>query len=489
MTSRRALVVDRWDRERYDTLDFPTFAAEGEALRRLAPDTGPELWADLFALFDLVVPALVDADSMAAGFGINHRVIATMSTMPETALLRSWTQGDAFASASASMSLRPTVEVIYDRLRTTEKVAEALATERRRLEDMDEEEAAPDLADLVEREAAAEALAGRDTGMMVLLLRSAARQVADATEAEVERARMWSGGHDLTRMPLEKRLELARRLRTAHFAAMADLFGAIRQLMAAAKRTVVPEAPDDLGDVEYGRDLARVLPSALAQLADPDQEWAFLAAYANGRLPMMEQRGTETIGRGGVICCTDTSVSMATPMAPKGTRDMRAKALGLVLLDQCRAQGRSFYGIVFSDRYDAFSGELSGQPQLMEFDFSGEFPPQQVIDYAEAFFGGGTNFTLPLDRALAILEAEFAATGKTESDIVFITDGEARVTPRWMERFHRRLHAIGGRVWGLTLATRRDEPLSSICEGRVASFDDITSPDANLLEVMAGVSR
>lgn len=487
--SRRAIVVDRWDVERYEDLDFPTFAAEGEALLRLAPDTGRELWADLFAALDLAMPTLVDVDAMESGFEINRQVLAHMLAQREFELLRTWTQGNAFSAASAVMGLRETVETVYDRLRTTQRVAEALAARRRRLEDMDDEEpeAATLLQELAEDEAALAVQEQRDAGEATLALRSSMRQVAEATEAEVDRARMLATEEDLTRMPAEKRLELARTLNTERFVAMSDLFGAVSNLLAAAQRQHVPEVPAEPGDITYGRDLARVLPSSLMQLDDPDRELLFLADYADGRLPMLEQRGTAAVGRGGIVACSDTSISMAMPMYPSGTRDLRAKALGLVLLHHCRQADRAFYGILFSDRYDR--GPNKGEVQLAEFDFTGPLDADMVIGFTETFFGGGTNFTLPLDRALALLEAEFAATGRTESDIVFITDGEAIVSTAWIRKFHDRLHRIGGRVWGLLMGEAEREPLNTICEGRVATFNQITDPDVDLVAVMAGLTR
>lgn len=287
-------------------------------------------------------------------------------------------------------------------------------------------------------------------------------------------------------MPADKRLELAKRMQSPGFADMADLFGALERLLSLAKRDKVPGVPTVPGGVEYGRDLPRLLPETLMLLADPDREPLFLAGYADARLPMTEMKGTEDLGRGGIICCCDTSISMANPMLPKGTRDLRSKAMALLLLHQAREQRRAFHGIVFSDRYR--TGPYRGQPQLMEYDFTGDYPAEQVLDFGSQFFGGYTSFTLPLDRAVAILEAEYSATGHTESDIVFITDGEAAVPGPWLERYLERMHRIGARTWGLLIAGAHPEPLASICEGRVASFDDLTNPDADLRSILTGVA-
>ena len=46
-----------------------------------------------------------------------------------------------------------------------------------------------------------------------------------------------------------------------------------------------------------------------------------------------------------------------------------------------------------------------------------------MINLAQTFLGGGTNFALPLDQAMNVInESRFK-----QADIVFVTDGEDRV--------------------------------------------------------------
>lgn len=484
----RSVRVDHWDRSRYDDLDFPTFRAEGEALLRLAPDTGAALWADLFAAFDLATPDLVDPADLDAGYAINHLVLGSMLGLTELAHLRTWTVGDAFYSAMGCISLRPTLEVVYDQALVTQRRRDALEAERTRLEDMDEEPGSDALAEVGAALEELLAQEDRDTGQRRLLLQCSMRRAASAVEDEDTRTRMWSAGADgFTRMPAEKRLALAKQMQGPRFDGMADLFGALESLRGLAQRDVVAGIPSVPGGVEFGRDLGRVLPSALLQFADPDREVLFLADYAAGSLPLVELTGTDAVGRGGMIVCCDTSISMATTMRPKGTRDLRSKAMALLLLHQAREQARPYHGIIFSDRYDR-DHALAGEPQLLEFDFTSRYDPEEVLGFAAAFFGGYTSFTLPLDRAVAILEAEFAATGHTTSDVVLITDGEVEVSATWIARYLERMHRIGGRTWGLLLAGAHREPLATICEGRVATFDDITAPNTDLRSVMAGLT-
>ena len=56
---------------------------------------------------------------------------------------------------------------------------------------------------------------------------------------------------------------------------------------------------------------------------------------------------------------------------------------------------------------------------------------EKVMDLAEYFPGGGTDFQRPLDAALECLKQSRYKKG----DVVFITDGECQVTPDWAKRF------------------------------------------------------
>jgi uncharacterized protein with von Willebrand factor type A (vWA) domain len=49
--------------------------------------------------------------------------------------------------------------------------------------------------------------------------------------------------------------------------------------------------------------------------------------------------------------------------------------------------------------------------------------------FTQTFLGGGTNFALPLDRALKVInESRFK-----QADVVFVTDGEDRVKTSFLK--------------------------------------------------------
>ena len=80
-----------------------------------------------------------------------------------------------------------------------------------------------------------------------------------------------------------------------------------------------------------------------------------------------------------------------------GEPEVWAKAVGLATAAIAREQKRSFYGIHFGSAYE-----------METFDFRDwdKVTVDQIIDYAEFFFGGGTDFMAPLSHALKLLQDE-----------------------------------------------------------------------------------
>ena len=64
---------------------------------------------------------------------------------------------------------------------------------------------------------------------------------------------------------------------------------------------------------------------------------------------------------------------------------------------------------------------------------------RKVFELAEYFPGGGTDFQKPLTAALDCLRRSRHRRG----DIVFITDGECRVDPKWLREFKRAKGDLG----------------------------------------------
>lgn len=100
--------------------------------------------------------------------------------------------------------------------------------------------------------------------------------------------------------------------------------------------------------------------------------------------------------------------------------------MALVLLEIAREQKRDFYCVHFS------SGWRQQNLHTNEFPKADPFNIEQLLDMAEYFEGGGTEFEPPLDLARTKIGTDKLYD---KADIVFITDGESAVRDAWLKEF------------------------------------------------------
>jgi uncharacterized protein with von Willebrand factor type A (vWA) domain len=239
----------------------------------------------------------------------------------------------------------------------------------------------------------------------------------------------------LQRMSADARMELASRIaRSKKLRDLADLAGRLKRFAWGQQASKISHGVDEIHDVTQGNDISRVLPSEISLLASDKTKILFYQKYVEKRLMQYELRGTEKVAKGAIICLIDNSGSM------QGSRELWAKAVGLALLDVAHKQKRDFYGIHFSSAHD----------KLQEFWFpQGDTSDlNKVLDFAEYFYGGGTDFEKPLSRAVEVLEAQMNNESTQKGDIILITDGECHVSDEWLSRFDNAREEIGFRLFG-----------------------------------------
>jgi uncharacterized protein with von Willebrand factor type A (vWA) domain len=226
--------------------------------------------------------------------------------------------------------------------------------------------------------------------------------------------------------------------------------------MAAGERARKTEnVPGELVGITLGDDLSRLIPSELASLGVPTMRAAFAARYAERRLFIYETRGDDRAGKGAIIACIDCSGSMARGVGGPISGEAWAKACALAMLDQAQAARRDFAGILFSS-----PGEL----RVFRFPAGRRPAIAEVLDFAELFWGGGTDFQTPLDAAAAILEAEYDAAGRMRGDVVLVTDGECSVTEEWMRAWNERKARLGHRVFGVAVGASPGPVLEALSD-------------------------
>jgi len=492
--------------DRFDQMTWCDTLAQAGALRELGGDLGErhdyaaDLLADVFLAAYKTAPQLREIGEMDSSRLVNHQVAATLLASPEFAELRRETVGDPYAAAMAVIAQGPALRRMLDKAETAQQAAQAAADARQQAT-----EAAQAVAEALERAAAQageegtvpagaaqeiedataqaeaaqqaaqaadettrQALAMAAPGIRTAARRSAAKAAEQAREEAALFAAWGIGPGQLQRLSFAARARLAARLRTGRLTQWAELIGRFRQMATAERARKTEHAPGELVGITLGDDLGALIPSELASLGVPAMRAVFAARYAEQRLFVYDQRGETETGQGAIIACIDCSGSMGTPRAGGVSGEAWAKACALALLDQARTARRDFAGILFSS---------AGQHQV--FRFPACHPPaiDDVLDFAETFYGGGTDFQTPLDDAVALLEAEHNTDGRMRGDIVLITDGQCLVTEDWMRSWNERKARLGYRLFGIAVATTPGPVLEALSDN-LRTITDLAGPDA-----------
>ena len=216
---------------------------------------------------------------------------------------------------------------------------------------------------------------------------------------------------------------------------LAQMVGRMKDHALALRRKIFERTSEELFEASLGSEISRLLPHELVSLHHPVLHKDFARRFLDDQLLLYSLRGIEEKGKGPVIVCLDGSSSMM------GDKEIWAKALTLTLLEIARRQRRLCRTICFSS---------AGTP-LHILDLNPreryEVEEHKVMELAEYFPGGGTDFETPLNAALDCLKHSRFKRG----DIVFITDGECRVSAEWAEQFRRDKEALGFSLFSILI--------------------------------------
>ncbi len=262
------------------------------------------------------------------------------------------------------------------------------------------------------------------------------------------------------KQPAGERLELGRRLaRNKKLGEMARLVGRLKQDAKALRRRTLDRGVAEAYDVERGSELGRLIPAELLAMHHPGLKADFYRRLLEGTVLQYRLREDEQKGRGPMIVCIDCSSSM------QGDKELWAKAVGLTLMDIARRQRRLFRAVLFA----------SGAESMKVIDLNRErrYQPElaKVIEMAEYFPGGGTDFQAPIDAAVELLADKRLKRG----DIVVITDGECQVAPEWLAALRERKDELKFSIFAVLVDVGSSE-LSTLAQfsDRVTSIKQLT---------------
>lgn len=268
----------------------------------------------------------------------------------------------------------------------------------------------------------------------------------EAIDASAERSAAWSlhlGGGG--RRSAGAEIELGKRLATnPKLEKIARLVGRMRTDARALRRSLFERADRELFETGLGADVERLLPQELVALRHPLLRGDFQRRWLERSLAAYRLREQPRQGRGPMVVCLDGSSSM------EGDKEIWAKAVALTLLDIAQRQRRAFRSICFSGPTQPLRViDMPAQPRS-------DSAATSMLELAEYFPGGGTDFQRPLDAALSALREKPLARG----DVVFITDGECQIEPTWSAAFLDEKRRLGFALFAVLIDIGRSAPSS-----------------------------
>ena len=190
---------------------------------------------------------------------------------------------------------------------------------------------------------------------------------------------------------------------------IADWAGRFKEVARAKQKHLHRDSIERSG-ITIGNEVDRLLPIELSKLTMPQAKVDFIRRFAEGQTMMFDKKGKDILGKGPIILCLDQSGSMRK-------LDTQSKGFALALMSIAKKQKRDFALITFS---------VSATTQIFK---KGSSTKEDLIQLAEGFLGGGTNFYDPLRQSLSLIkESRFK-----NADIVFVTDGQANLPDEFIE--------------------------------------------------------
>jgi uncharacterized protein with von Willebrand factor type A (vWA) domain len=296
------------------------------------------------------------------------------------------------------------------------------------------------------------------------LTKSALKQASDRVEEVENELMQWGASIGVPqKKSAGEKLDLAAKLfKNEKLRKLSLMVGSLKQEMLSSRRKVWSKRGSEVYDISLGDDLGRVIPGELAFLKHRALRRDFMRRLLEKKL--LQYYLKEEKGRGPLVVCVDGSSSMS------GDKEIWAKAVCLTLLEIAKRERRKFIVIVFSGKgapLRVFGSDMRERWEMKE---------KEIIELADYFPGGGTDFEDPIDKALEFLrESKFK-----KGDVVFITDGECDVNSVWLEEFLDVKRRLTFQVFSVLIdLTGRETPESlKKFSDKVTTVSKLTSKDA-----------
>ncbi len=424
---------DSFDLDSFDQAisDYPNFRQTIEESGGTL-STGSALMRDLFWSFHKRAPMIAPPAPLKHSYEVNRHILEqVMNTIEWKQVREAGTADDLMMSSIATMGVaenainalgQNTIRKIND-LNDLETEMSQLFSQAEALDDLAKEAKGKKAKELFDRAQQAR-LNAEQTQTQVDELHEEVNNAVDQAQA---------GNGQSTK----EKLQLAQRVRSSDkLKQIAELCGRLTRIALAIQKAKVKHPPDEIASIEIGNNVARMLPSELCLLADPELEDIFALKFIEKRLMQYELIHHEPQGRGPIILAIDESASMDEPACAEEdtTKEVWSKGVALALMAIARLQKRDIAIIHFASKNQIRT----------QFFNKGEASPEEALEVAEFFYNGTTAFEPWMTKALELIDnSRF-----DKADVICVTDGlasiSATVKTNWLQtKAAREMRAFG----------------------------------------------
>jgi uncharacterized protein with von Willebrand factor type A (vWA) domain len=250
-------------------------------------------------------------------------------------------------------------------------------------------------------------------------IRTTIRKSIQETNEELDRIESMSFGHEpgqITQTSIEEKLKIVQKLRRNNkLKELSEKLGRYRRILSSIRKNKVRHSSGEITTLEFGNDLSRVLPVELVFLKRPELKKVFKRKFIENQLLLYGTKLPQPESKGPIYVLVDGSGSM------EGAKEIWSKATVLALVQLAFEENREIVLSQFGSKPEFYSvGPIrKDTPNVTEM----------ILDFSSFFFGGGTDFEMPLSKA-----KEYISNSK-KNDIVFITDGECSISSQFQSDF------------------------------------------------------
>ena len=248
--------------------------------------------------------------------------------------------------------------------------------------------------------------------------------------------RAWGAGlHSTLHLNLDQVIRLINLVSNdAGFLTLAQRVGRLQDLARGVRGKKIPAASHSNQRITQSNDIYNAIPTELALLASEKTKPVFYQKYKQSNLLTYDQRRSVKKERGSMIVFVDTSDSLS------GKKGYITKAIAACLCQVARKENRWISVIVFS-----------GGNAIQEFVFDPQSPkPDEFVEMATLFFGGGTCFDECIEMGLSRMHDK----NFKEADWIFISDFAGTVETSLLEQVKELKRTVGLRWFSLKVPTR-----------------------------------